>query len=147
LVNEQVLLLKVAWGGKTLGVDFRPPSSGGSVGPYYTGMVIKVREALKNLKALLPSSALCSGFLWQNRVCPRQTMKQQSHCDPMACLASRVFTLLSLTPFMACGVIGVVAEFMVRCNIDQLKVLTHLLSYRSLLSWCDIGIGTTAGGD
>lgn len=67
LVNQQVLLLKVAWGGKTLGVDFRPPSSGGQVGPYYVGMVKKVRESLSNLKTLLPSysgSFEVIGFIW-----------------------------------------------------------------------------------
>ena len=30
-----VLLIKTAWGGKSLYKDFRPPASGGSVGPYY----------------------------------------------------------------------------------------------------------------
>ncbi len=33
--EEPVLLIKLAWGGKSLGKDFRPPSSGGEVGPYY----------------------------------------------------------------------------------------------------------------
>lgn len=30
--SEQVLLIKTAWGGKSLGVDFRPPGSGGTTG-------------------------------------------------------------------------------------------------------------------
>src|SRR5439155_23556472 len=30
---NQVLLIKTAWGGKSLYKDFRPPSSGGTVGP------------------------------------------------------------------------------------------------------------------
>ena len=65
-----VLLLKVAWGGKTLGVDFRPPSSGGAVGPYYTWMVKKVRKYLGDLGAYLPpsnnraSSYELAGFVW-----------------------------------------------------------------------------------
>ena len=33
--KEPVLLIKTAWGGKSLYEDFRPPSSGGKVGPYY----------------------------------------------------------------------------------------------------------------
>ena len=32
-LGEQVLLIKTAWGGKSLYVDFRPPSSGWSVNP------------------------------------------------------------------------------------------------------------------
>ena len=53
-LTPPVLLLKVAWGGKTLGADFRPPSSGGTVGPYYTWMVKKVRKYLADLDAYLP---------------------------------------------------------------------------------------------
>src|SRR6185437_6511621 len=48
-VDNQVLLIKTAWGGKSLFKDFRPPSSGGTVGPYYTKMVADVREALDNM--------------------------------------------------------------------------------------------------
>ena len=47
---EQVLLIKTAWGGKSLYKDFRPPSSGGEVGPYYSLMIADVRKALENLK-------------------------------------------------------------------------------------------------
>lgn len=47
--EEPVLLIKTAWGGKSLYKDFRPPSSGGTVGPYYTQMVQEVREALTAL--------------------------------------------------------------------------------------------------
>jgi hypothetical protein len=32
-LTDPVLLIKTAWGGKSLFVDFRPPSSGGQVGP------------------------------------------------------------------------------------------------------------------
>jgi hypothetical protein len=48
-LDNQVLLIKTAWGGKSLYRDFRPPSSGGAVGPYYTKMLGDVREALANL--------------------------------------------------------------------------------------------------
>ena len=47
--ENQVLLIKTAWGGKSLFKDFRPPSSGGEVGPYYTKMIAEIRTALTNL--------------------------------------------------------------------------------------------------
>ncbi len=49
-LDNQVLLIKTAWGGKSLQKDFRPPSSGGKVGPYYTKMLAEVREALADIK-------------------------------------------------------------------------------------------------
>ncbi|MDE2507061.1 MAG: sialate O-acetylesterase [Planctomycetota bacterium] len=65
---EQVLLIKTAWGGKSLYRDFRPPSSGGEVGPYYTKMLKEVREALANLAADFPdydgSGYVLAGFVW-----------------------------------------------------------------------------------
>ncbi len=52
-LDEQVLLIKTAWGGKSLHKDFRPPSAvadrGGEVGPYYKKMLAEVREALDAL--------------------------------------------------------------------------------------------------
>ena len=36
-LKEPVLLIKTAWGGKSLMKDFRPPSSGGEVGPRRPG--------------------------------------------------------------------------------------------------------------
>jgi len=53
--DNRVLLIKTAWGGKSLYRDFRPPSSGGAVGPYYTKMLSDIREALANLKTDFPS--------------------------------------------------------------------------------------------
>ncbi len=53
--DEQVLLIKVAWGGKSIGKDFRPPSSGGEVGPYYTELLQHVRDVLKDIKKHFPS--------------------------------------------------------------------------------------------
>ena len=44
-----VLIIKVAWGGKSLQTDFRPPSSGGQVGPYYTEMINRVHYILNNI--------------------------------------------------------------------------------------------------
>jgi len=59
--EEPVLLIKTAWGGKSLYVDFRPPSSGGEVGPYYTRMIEEVRAALKALDGRKYELA---GFVW-----------------------------------------------------------------------------------
>lgn len=60
--EEPVLLIKTAWGGKSLFVDFRPPSSGGQVGPYYTKMVEEVRAALAELG---DQKYEIAGFVWQ----------------------------------------------------------------------------------
>ena len=66
--TNQVLLIKTAWGGKSLYKDFRPPSSGGEVGPYYTKMIAEVREALANLKTDFPAydgqGYELAGFVW-----------------------------------------------------------------------------------
>lgn len=66
--DNQVLLIKTAWGGKSLYKDFRPPSSGGDVGPYYTKMIAEVREALANLKQDFPGydgrGYELAGFVW-----------------------------------------------------------------------------------
>ncbi len=51
---EQVLLIKLAWGGKSLGKDFRPPSAGGEVGPYYKEIVKHTKDVLANLKTEFP---------------------------------------------------------------------------------------------
>jgi hypothetical protein len=59
--EEPVLLIKTAWGGKSLYEDFRPPSSGGEVGPYYTQMIREVREALT---ALADQAYEIRGFVW-----------------------------------------------------------------------------------
>jgi hypothetical protein len=66
--EEPVLLVKTAWGGKSLYQDFRPPSSGGQVGPYYTKMLAEVREALATLPSDFPALAgrghELAGFVW-----------------------------------------------------------------------------------
>jgi len=50
-----VLLIKVAWGGKSLAVDFRPPSAGGEVGVYYKKLLEHIREVLGDLKTHYPA--------------------------------------------------------------------------------------------
>ena len=52
--EDQVLLIKIAWGGKSLAKDFRPPSSGGEVGPYYKELFQHVRDVLANLETHFP---------------------------------------------------------------------------------------------
>lgn len=66
--KDPVLLIKTCWGGKSLHVDFRPPSAGGETGPYYKKMLREIREALKNLEKDFPQLAgrkpVISGFFW-----------------------------------------------------------------------------------
>jgi len=44
--ENPVLLIKTAWGGKSLMHDFRPPSAGGETGPYYARMLEEYRAGL-----------------------------------------------------------------------------------------------------
>lgn len=53
-MGEPVLLVKLAWGGKSLFVDFRPPSSGGKLGPYYTEVIKGTVEAVAKLGTNFP---------------------------------------------------------------------------------------------
>jgi Carbohydrate esterase, sialic acid-specific acetylesterase len=65
--ENQVLLIKTAWGGKSLFKDFRPPSSGGTVGPYYTKMIAEIREALGHIRTDFPGNRddyELAGFVW-----------------------------------------------------------------------------------
>jgi len=66
--QNQVLLIKTAWGGKSLYKDFRPPSSGGDVGPYYTKMLEEIQTSLANLKTEFPGYTgqgyELAGFVW-----------------------------------------------------------------------------------
>jgi len=74
--KEPVLLIKTAWGGKSLYVDFRPPSSGGEVGPYYTKMIEEVHAALAELKG---QEYEIAGFVWQqgwNDMCNKDAIPE-----------------------------------------------------------------------
>jgi alpha-galactosidase len=66
--EEPVLLVKLAWGGKSLAKDFRPPSSGGEVGPYYKEIVDRTKALLKDLKKEFPvignRGYELAGFCW-----------------------------------------------------------------------------------
>ena len=63
-----VLLIKTAWGGKSLYRDFRPPSAGGTTGPYYLKMLSEVREALARIDNEFPALSgrqpRIRGFVW-----------------------------------------------------------------------------------
>jgi hypothetical protein len=59
-VADDVLIIKAAWGGKSLAVDFRPPSAvarvpGTQVGPFYHAIFDNVRDALTNLGTEFPA--------------------------------------------------------------------------------------------
>lgn len=73
-IEEPVLLIKCAWGGKSLAIDFRPPSAGKPayslgqkqdeaiasdpmiLGKYYRETLRLVRETLPQIKELVPGS-------------------------------------------------------------------------------------------
>lgn len=65
--DEQVLLIKCAWGGKALGGPFLPPSSGGP-GECYTKILTDVKECLSNLQKHFPAykgqGYEIAGFFW-----------------------------------------------------------------------------------
>ncbi len=84
-LDEPVLLIKCAWGGKSLAVDFRPPSAGrpsyslgantdaalaadpSILGKYYRETLALTKAALADLKNLVPGSNgryVLSGFGW-----------------------------------------------------------------------------------
>jgi hypothetical protein len=83
-LDNQVLLIKTAWGGKSLYRDFRPPSSGGEEGPYYRKMIAEVREALASLEKDFPrydgAGYELAGFFWyqgwNDGVDPRNAIPQ-----------------------------------------------------------------------
>lgn len=66
--ENPVLFIKCAWGGKSLAKDFRPPSAGGEIGPYYTDVVKHTKAVLADLKKLFPElgdrSYELAGFAW-----------------------------------------------------------------------------------
>jgi len=52
--DETVLLVKIAYGGNSLGGNFRPPSSGGAVGDKYPLVIKAVRDTIENLPQIVP---------------------------------------------------------------------------------------------
>jgi len=67
-LNEQVLIIKTCWGGKSLAVDFRPPSSGGATGPFYQQMMADITSAINNISTEFPQyqggQVEIAGFTW-----------------------------------------------------------------------------------
>lgn len=66
--EDPVLIIKTAWGGRNLAVDFRPPSAGGTTGEFYNALVQTVREVTENLDTEFPNIGTTdfeiSGFAW-----------------------------------------------------------------------------------
>lgn len=67
-LEDKVLIIKTCWGGKNLAVDFRPPSSGGQVGTYYTQMISDINTTINNISTEFPDyngeSLELAGFVW-----------------------------------------------------------------------------------
>jgi hypothetical protein len=77
ILNEPILLIKDAWGGKSLMVDFRPPSAGelpdeksrAKAGKYYSLLIEHVKEVLADPKKVYPDynakdGVELAGFAW-----------------------------------------------------------------------------------
>lgn len=63
--DEQVVLVKTAWGGKSLYEDFRPPSAGGTTGAHYTLMVDAMQEAMGDIQSRYSGQTIeIEGLLW-----------------------------------------------------------------------------------
>ena len=63
-----VLLIKTAWGGKSLHKDFRPPTASGPTGPYYHRMLAEIHQSLAGLEKEFPEASAgghhLAGFVW-----------------------------------------------------------------------------------
>ena len=66
--DDPVLIIKTAWGGKSLAVDFRPPSAGGETGAFYNSMIQIIQDVTQNLGSEFPNIGTTdyeiSGFTW-----------------------------------------------------------------------------------
>lgn len=66
--SNPVLLIKTAWGGKSLYRDFRPPTVGGGEGKYYFLMLDQVRDAIARIGADFPAlkgrTTELAGLVW-----------------------------------------------------------------------------------
>lgn len=70
LVDGPMLIIKTAWGGKSLHTDFRPPSaSDGEAGEYYRRMIDHVKKVLEEPGKIVPgydgdAGYELAGFVW-----------------------------------------------------------------------------------
>jgi hypothetical protein len=66
--EDPILIIKTAWGGKSLAEDFRPPSADGERGEYYDAMIETVQEISQNLDVEFPALSNMdyeiTGFAW-----------------------------------------------------------------------------------
>ena len=60
--SQVIGIIKIAWGGTNLGVQWRPPSAGGETGPLYKGWVDAYKEALAKLDPQFKPDI--AGMLW-----------------------------------------------------------------------------------
>ena len=71
--DEPVLLVKVSFGGNSLGGNFRPPSSGGQLGDKYPLVVKAMKEALEHIADIVPGydkkqGYQLVGFFWNQGI-------------------------------------------------------------------------------
>ncbi len=52
--EDNILIIKTCWGGKSLAVDFRPPSSGGTTGAFYNQMLSDIATTISNISTEFP---------------------------------------------------------------------------------------------
>ena len=67
--DEPVLLVKISFGLNSLAANFRPPSSGGTLGDKYPKLIKAVRDSIENLPQIVPgydneSGYQIVGFFW-----------------------------------------------------------------------------------
>lgn len=69
------LLVKCAWGGKSLYRDFRPPTSGGE-GPYYRRMIDDVKSALQSERRPCQIAGFVWWHGWNDGIDPRRAIPE-----------------------------------------------------------------------
>ncbi len=81
-LEEPVLLIKAAWGGKSLHQDFRPPSAGGEVGQFYSRMIEEFKTGIDKAPTDFPQlknhEFKIAGFVWMqgwNDMCDEEATK------------------------------------------------------------------------
>jgi alpha-galactosidase len=86
--ENPVLIIKTSWGGKSLNVEFRPPSAGGTVGESYTEMVDRVHRVLGDIGEFYPGYS-GQGYEivglgwhqgWNDRIDSEAVAAYQSNC-------------------------------------------------------------------